>query len=256
MILTDLISENYNKLNKNDLKIYSYILLDKKRFLGLNISELAEALDLVPSSIVSFSKKLGLDGYSELRYIVKWSGKESSGFDDNEIEYSKNDLLLTMTMMISLNLDELFKKLDKANRIYAMASGYTQKNAADELKRNFLIVDKIVYVIDKNIPSTILNNIKEDDVLFVLSLSGENKEVLRFLNKLPSRPTVASITRLSNNTLSKRSDVNIPFVTHRVFEYDSRTEISPISQFYVVIDFIILKYLSYKEKNTTIDNNI
>lgn len=43
------------------------------------------------------------------------------------------------------------------------------------------------------------------------------------------------------------STYNIPFVTHEVFEYESRTNISPISQFYVVIDFIILKYLSYKE---------
>ena len=249
MILTDLISENYSKLNKNDLKIYSYIVLDRNKFLKLNISELAKAVDLVPSSIVSFSKKLGLDGYSELRYIVKWSGEDSTGFDDNEIEYSKNDLLLTMTMMISLNLDELFKKLDKAKRIYTLASGYTQKNAADELKRNFLTVDKIIYVIDKNIPDPILSNIGENDVLFTLSLSGENKEMIEFITKLDNRPTVASITRLSNNTLSKMSDVNIPFVTHRVFEYESRTNISPISQFYVVIDFIILKYLSYKERN-------
>ena len=104
MILTDLVSENYDKLSKNDLKIYSYIMLDKDKFLSINIKELADILGLVPSSIVSFAKKIGLDGYSELRYIVKWSNTSDSKFDDNEIEYTKNDLLLTMTMMISQSI--------------------------------------------------------------------------------------------------------------------------------------------------------
>ena len=237
MILTDLVSENYDKLSKNDLKIYSYIMLDKDRFLSLNINQLADTLELVPSSIVSFAKKISLDGYSELRYIVKWSNTKESKFDDNEIEYTKNDLLLTMTMMISLNLSDLF----------AIASGYTKKNAADELKRNFLTVDKMVYVIDKESPDVIIEKIHKNDVIFAFSLSGENNEMINFLKNLKTKPVLASITKLSNNSLAQMSTYNIPFVTHEVFEYESRTNISPISQFYVVIDFIILKYLSYKE---------
>lgn len=33
MILTELVTENYEKLNKNDLKIYSYIMINKARFI-------------------------------------------------------------------------------------------------------------------------------------------------------------------------------------------------------------------------------
>ena len=247
MILTDLVSENYDRLSKNDLKIYSYIMLDRNKFLSLNINQLAEELNLVPSSIVGFAKKLSLDGYSELRYIVKRSKPSESSFDYNEIEYTKNDLLLTMTMMISLNLKDLFDDLDKAKHIYAIASGYTQKNAADELKRNFLTVDKMVYVIDKEVSDIMLEKIEKDDVIFAFTLSGENKQMINFLDNLKTKPILASITRLSNNTVAQKSDYNIPFVTHQVFEYESRMNISPISQFYVVIDFIILKYISYKE---------
>lgn len=248
MILTDLVSENYDKLSKNDLKIYSYIMLDKDKFLSINIKELADILGLVPSSIVRFAKKIGLDGYSELRYIVKWSNTSDSKFDDNEIEYTKNDLLLTMTMMISLNLENLFEDLNNAKHIYVIASGYTQKNAADELKRNFLTVDKMVYVIDNAMPDILLDKITRNDVVFAFTLSGENNDMINFFNNLKIKPILASITKLSNNTIAKMSDYNIPFVTHEVFEYESRTNISPISQFYVVIDFIILKYLSYNEK--------
>ncbi len=182
MILTDLVSENYDKLSKNDLKIYSYIMLDKDKFLSINIKELADILGLVPSSIVSFAKKIGLDGYSELRYIVKWSNTSDSKFDDNEIEYTKNDLLLTMTMMISLNLENLFEDLNNAKHIYVIASGYTQKNAADELKRNFLTVDKMVYVIDNAMPDILLDKITRNDVVFAFTLSGENNDMINFFN--------------------------------------------------------------------------
>ena len=248
MILMNLVRENYSKLNNNDLRIYSYIIQNKSEANELNINQMADELGLSTSSIMTFTKKLGLDGYSELKYLIKWSEEDkNSSFDDNEIEYTKNDLLLTMTMMISLNLSDLFKDLEKAEHIYAIASGYTQKNAADELKRNFLTVDKMVYVIDKESPDVIIEKIHKNDVIFAFSLSGENNEMINFLKNLKTKPVLASITKLSNNSLAQMSTYNIPFVTHEVFEYESRTNISPISQFYVVIDFIILKYLSYKE---------
>lgn len=105
----------------------------------------------------------------------------------------------------------------------------------------------MVYVIDKESPDVIIEKIHKNDVIFAFSLSGENNEMINFLKNLKTKPVLASITKLSNNSLAQMSTYNIPFVTHEVFEYESRTNISPISQFYVVIDFIILKYLSYKE---------
>lgn len=250
MILTELVTENYDKLNKNDLKIYSYIMINKARFIEKNINELGDLLDLSPSSIVGFSKKLGLDGFSELRYVVKWSTSYETKFDENEIEYTKNDINLTMSMMMALNLNDFYEKLYEANRIFAIASGYTQRNAADELKRNFLNVDKAVFLLDKSAPKSITDLIKKDDILFAYSLSGENEEILNFIENLKEKPIIASVTKLSNNRLSQISDYSIPFVTHEVFEYESRTKISPISQFYVVNDFLILKYISFLENHS------
>lgn len=250
MVLTELVTENYDKLNKNDLKIYSYIMLNKNNFIEVNINQLAEILELSASSIVGFAKKLGLDGYSELRYIVKWSSSDYGDFDENEIEYTKNDIILTMSMMMALDLDEFYTKLLNAKRIFALSSGYTQKNAVDELKRNFLTVDKMIITIDKFTPHTIVNSMDSDDILFVYSLSGENKDILDFIQSIQKKPIIASITKLSNNKLSQIADYSIPFVTHEVFEYESRTKISPISQFYVVNDFLILKYISFLENHS------
>lgn len=250
MILTELVTEHYEKLNKNDLKIYSYIMINKARFIEKNINELGEILDLSHSSIVGFSKKLGLDGFSELRYVVKWSTSYGTNFDENEIEYTKNDVNLTMSMMMALNLNEFYEKLYEAKRVFAIASGHTQRNATDELKRNFLTVDKSIFLLDKSTPRSITSLITKDDILFAYSLSGENEDILDFIDNLKERPIIASVTKLSNNRLSQIADYSIPFVTHEVFEYESRTKISPISQFYVVNDFLILKYISFLENHS------
>ncbi len=250
MLLMNLVRENYNDLNTNDLRIYSYIVQNKEEAKDLSINEMADILNLSTSSIMTFTKKIGLEGYSELRYIIKRSKDENSlQFDDNEIEYTKNDVNLTMTMLASLNLDGLFESLNKAGNIFVIGNGYTQLNVAEELKRNFLNVGKIVNIIDQESDYDRHKEIiKERDVVFVLSFSGENKILIEFIKSINKNVTIASITKLSNNTISHLADYNISFVTHEVFSFDQRMKISPTAQFYLAIDFIILKYLSYLSK--------
>ena len=151
-----------------------------------------------------------------------------------------------MTMMTSLNLDGLFKKLNEARDIFVIGNGYTQLNVAEELKRNFLNVGKILNILDQDSDYERYKSlIKDGDVLFVISFSGENEKLINFVKSLEKDVTIASITKLSNNTISHLSDYNVSFVTHEVYDFNQRMKISPISQFYVVIDFIILKYLSF-----------
>lgn len=247
MILMNLVRENYAKLNNNDLRIYSYIIQNKSEANELNINQMADELGLSTSSIMTFTKKLGLDGYSELKYLIKWSEEDkNSSFDDNEIEYTKNDINLTMTMMSSLNLDGLFRKINEARDIFVIGNGYTQLNVAEELKRNFLNVGKIVNILDQDSDYERYKGlIKEGDVLFVISFSGENEKLIDFIKSLKEDVTIASITKLSNNTISYLSDYNLSFVTHEVYDFNQRMTITPISQYYIVIDFIILKYLSF-----------
>lgn len=247
MILMNLVRENYSKLNNNDLRIYSYIIQNKSEANELNINQMADELGLSTSSIMTFTKKLGLDGYSELKYLIKWSEEDkNSTFDDNEIEYTKNDINLTMTMMSSLNLDDLFRKINEARDIFVIGNGYTQLNVAEELKRNFLNVGKILDILDQDSDYERYKGlIKEGDVLFVISFSGENEKLIDFIKSLKEDVTIASITKLSNNTISYLSDYNISFVTHEVYDFNQRMTITPISQYYIVIDFIILKYLSF-----------
>lgn len=253
MKIYDLLQKNYDKMNKRDLNIYSFVVQNKDKIGHMPIEECAELAGVSVSSIMSFTKKLGLDGFSELKYLMKWDDNEFISFNDREIDYTFNDISLTMTMIKNLNLDQLFYKMDRARNFYVIPSGNTQRNVAEELKKNFFNMDKQVIVLDlTNDYDYFLDIFTEDDIFFLISFSGENDAIIEFVNNLKEKPTIVSITKLTNNRISYLSDFNLPIITHEVYEEKAGQSMSPLSQFYVIIEFFILKYLLYK--NTMKEN--
>lgn len=249
MKVNDLIKENYDTLDKNDIKLYSYIMQEKTDFIEKNLKEFSKKSKFNESSIVNFAKKIGLDGYSELKYLIKWEREKIVDFDENEIDYTYNDISLSMNMIKGLNLDGLFESLYNTNKIYLIYTGYIQKNLAEELKRNFLNIGIIAYTLDiKNDLELLNKNIKRNDILIAISFSGENTILLDFIKKIRKKIILVSITKLSNNKLSQISDYNLSFVSHEVYRYEENTSIRPVSQYYVIVDFLVLKYLNYKSK--------
>ena len=249
MKVNDLIKENYDTLDKKDIKLYSYIMQEKTDFIEKNLKEFSKKSKFNESSIVNFAKKIGLDGYSELKYLIKWEREKIVDFDENEIDYTYNDLSLSMNMIKGLNLDGLFESLYNTNKIYLIYTGYIQKNLAEELKRNLLNIGIIAYTLDiKNDLDLLNKNIKRYDILIAISFSGENTILLDFIKKIRKKIILVSITKLSNNKLSQISDYNLSFVSHEVYRYEENTSIRPVSQYYVIVDFLVLKYLNYKSK--------
>lgn len=247
MKIYDLLQKNYDKMNKKDLKLYSFVVQNKDKIADMSIEECADLANVNMSSIMSFTKKLGLDGFSELKYLMKWDENEFITFNDREIDYTFNDINLTMTMIKNQNLDQLFYKMDMARNLYVIPSGNTQRNVAEELKKNFFNMDKQLIILDlTNDYDYFLDIFGKEDVFFVISFSGENDTIIEFIKSLKEKPTIVSITKLSNNRISYLSDFNLPMITHEVYEETGGVSMSPLSQFYVIIEFFVLKYMLYK----------
>ncbi|MDO4594912.1 MAG: MurR/RpiR family transcriptional regulator [Tissierellia bacterium] len=243
----DLISENFEKLNDSDLKIYNYIANNKNKISTMEIKDLAQKLKVSSSYISEFSKKIGLDGFMELKYLLKWEKLDIEKFDHKELEYTFNDIISTMLMIRSRNLDDFFEKFDKANNIYACFSGLSQKHASEELQRALLNISKDLYIIeDYEMAYKLAKDFNSKDILFVFSFGGENQRLIEYIKEVKQKVTIISITRLSNNTISILSDYNIPFLTHSVYTYNNYLKVNPTAQFFVLIDFLVLKYLEYK----------
>ena len=58
--------------------------------------------------------------------------------------------------------------------------------------------------------------------------------------------SIVSITQSGNNSLSKLSDISIQFYTAEVAKLEDNLQIISSSQFFVINEFLLLKYLEYK----------
>ncbi len=158
------------------------------------------------------------------------------------------DINKTMDILIKKDFSDICYLLDNCKKIYVYGTGEVQKNAAKELKRNFLYVGKLVDVIEGKDELEILNNyITEEDIIFLISLSGENKVINKFAKNLNKKGTkIISITQSGNNSLSKESDMSIQFYTHEVAQLEDNLQIFLSSQFFIINEFLLIKYLEYK----------
>lgn len=246
--LESLIDKNYKTLNSSDKHIWRYILNNKKACENMSIQELALKCNVSHTTVLRFTQKIGLNGYSELKFYLKLENNEKCVFDKKEINNVKDDINRTVVNVINGDFSELFSLIDNCERIYAYGSGEIQNNAVRELKRSLLSIGKLVHIIDGNDElETTKNYMTDKDMIFLVSLSGENEYVNSFVDVFHNkRVKVASITQNGNNTLSKISDISVQFYTHEVVKLEDNIHIILGSQFFIIIELLLIKYIEYK----------
>ena len=215
----------------------------------MSIQELACSCNVSHTTILRFAQKLGLNGYSELKFYLKLDNNKKYDSEEVNIMNLSDDIIRTMDMLIQKDYSDLFTLLDNCNKIYAYGSGELQKNAVKELKRNFLSMNKLVNIIEgRDEVKSALNYITENDVVFLFSHSGENKFMNNFAENLKNNDIrVVSISKSGNNTLSKLSDINIQFYTCVLAQVGENLSIFSGSQFFIIGEILLLKYLEYKK---------
>ncbi|AJA49263.1 HTH-type transcriptional regulator GlvR [Clostridium pasteurianum DSM 525 = ATCC 6013] len=251
MNLETLIEENYGKLNESDLYIWNYILHHKKECQTMSIKELALECNTSHTTILRFARKLGLQGYSEMKIYLKWENmqgnNEKNKFDDREIQKVYKDIEKTIEVMKKTDFKDIFQLFEKADKIYIYGTGSVQKSAAKDLKRNMIPVKKLIYVLEGREESNIiLDYLSSKDIFFLLSLSGNNtfmNEFARRLKKIGIK--IISITQVGNNELASLSDISLQFYTHS-FSVNGQIEVSTTTQFFLINQILLLKYLEYK----------
>lgn len=246
--LENLIYKNYDKLNENDKHIYNYILNNKIKCQTMSIQDLASNCNVSHTTILRFAQKLGLNGYSELKFYLKLENNKKYIFEKSEILNTYEDINKTMQTLINRDFSDICYLIDNCKKVYAYGTGESQKNAVKELQRNFLYMGKLVNIIEGNDELEIIKNyITKDDVVFLISLSGENKIINNFAEQLNKKSVkIISITQSGNNTLSRKSDSNIQFYTHEVAKLDDDLQVFLSSQFFIINEFLLIKYLEFK----------
>ncbi|MCI8659846.1 MAG: MurR/RpiR family transcriptional regulator [Lachnospiraceae bacterium] len=238
------IAENTHLLNKGDNEILSYCIRNNKQISGMKVQEVADELYTSPASVIRFCKKLGFSGFSEFKAALKVELFQN-GEEEKRVHHSTDflrDVHKTIQLIQEDTIDWLLERIHTSRRVEFYAAGSSRVVAAEFVKRLQVIGKSAFWYDDSSLMNISAKQMTEEDLVIVISVSGETSLVIAAANMAKSRgATIVSVTNLGSNTLSDMADENI-YVNSTYF-VKSNIEIRSRLQLCLVCEYIFFRYL-------------
>ncbi|PAD17115.1 MurR/RpiR family transcriptional regulator [Shouchella clausii] len=246
MILDKLVNKHFESLSENDLHIIKTIYDHIDEMKTMKIQDLAVYAHTSISSIHRLTKKIGLDGYSDLKSYIKLNNF-TEGTSQDLMELLDQDIHQTRKYMEQLDFCQLNRLIDRAPYIYIYGTGAAQLDLANDVQRQLWTLHKKSQVIRSERDFTNgLGEMGEDDLLFIISLSGESENLDEIIHAIKTRRIkCVSLTTLRNNLLAQNAMFNI-YVNSTPFWLYNKVENSSFLPFYIVVDIIVRKFSEWK----------
>ncbi|MFR3686345.1 MAG: MurR/RpiR family transcriptional regulator [Enterococcus sp.] len=250
MLFSDIVNQHYETLNEVDIQMVKYIHAHLKEVTTMGTNDFAKVCHSSKSSVIRFTQKLGFTGFSELRNFLKWQNNPNE--NEKETAFKRrifSDAQRTIRYLEENEWEKIYQALENSRNVYLLGTGVTQQNQAAELQRLLLLIGKPAQMIPASSQSNefkrIMENITEDDLIFVLSLSGENQHLFNVLNVLSTyHSTIVSITNMQNNLLSGRADYSL-YASSSRSPNPTDWWLQTSSSFFLLIEAFAFGYVDY-----------
>lgn len=221
-------SEMIASLNELETSLYNYVSKNEDKVASMRIRDLANETHVSPSTILRFCQKLNCEGFSEFKVKIKLHLAETKKNSVNDIEESLMEFFERISRGNKLDqIKEAARLIAKSSNVMFIGTG-NSGIVAEYGARYFASIGKFTtYIKDPYYP--IHSNFLSDSVVIALSVSGETLTIVTHINQIKRQGIeVISITNNQSSTISKISDINIPYyVTQERFENEVE------SKFYV-----------------------
>lgn len=241
----ELMNLYYSEMNENERYICQYLYENRKDFCRDTIDETARKCGVSKSLLVRFAKHLGLNGFRELKAMLRIEERESKVTEWNLLETMTESYHKMLDDFIKRDYNRIFESLCHAKRVVVYGSGSSQARVASEMKRIFLPEKTLIDLHGHDMCQAIEKNIHKDDMVFLISLSGEADYMINLAKRLRVKGTfLVSVTRMSNNPLSACCDENlyIESLHAEVGEYGDYESTTP---YFILIELLYLAYQNY-----------
>lgn len=239
MTIVDEIKLCEYKKSKSDKILEEYIEENAMECIYKSISEIANEVNIGDATITRFVKKIGFTGFQEFKLTLakKMSKVRSQNIISSNLEKDEkieetakkmlevNKLVLDRTLE-NLNLEniiEIREMILRANKIVFFGIGNSALAAMDANYKFMRIGLNTNVANDSHTMLMMAALLKRNDVIFLVSHTGETKEILEIAKLAKeNRAQVISITSNNKNTLMDLSDVNVSYLSvERKFETGS-----------------------------------
>ncbi|MDO4604553.1 MAG: MurR/RpiR family transcriptional regulator [Helcococcus sp.] len=242
-------SYNYimNIVSRNNVSLSNLekSILEKLKKSDFNIAEadintFAHEFFISNSSITRFSQKLGFNGFTELKYALS---NDDTSF--NYIAQERYASIINYIEKLDDDLVELIHNLDKFNKIIVVGIGSSGLLANEFIyKLGELGLYNTDYAKEPYRIDMLTANLKADDLMICLSLSGEHDNIVKGARAARSHNAkILSISGEINTRLKELSDYYIKTPCYSTHQYS----ISKMAPLLIYID-IICEIYSQRDK--------
>lgn len=195
------------KLNDTDDQIIEYILQNKQDFVTTSIQSLAANVFTVPNTITRLSKKLGYDGFSHLKNSIKDELDSSIAANEDSSYYF---IQKTFELLDLERIEITTKMIHDAKHVLFYGVGDTA-DFCEMMVRNLRVVGKLSeFSIHRHEILHMIEQMNKQDILFLISLSGETQQVLEIAKMAKEKGiTIISLTHFSRNSLQEIATINL-----------------------------------------------
>lgn len=210
----------YDKMGKAEKHIADWIFDHPGEIISLSIVDLAEKCGCGEATIVRFAKRLGFNGFQELKFVLENQAGNSqistniNPDDDAYTIYEKvcNDIYLSLEKTkSSLDREALSLAADKicnAKRIVVFGLGNSASVATDLSHKLLRAGLNAIAYSDNHMQVIAASHLTEGDVAIGISHSGSSKDIVDALKTARERGvTTIAITNKGKSPILKQSDI-------------------------------------------------
>lgn len=230
--------DQQNKLTKSEIKLGNYIASHNREVIYDTLKALSDNTKTSDATVLRFCKKLGYDGFSDLKIKL---AQESIGFNQNikkgtYYHASASSLVNAINQTEKLiNKKSLKKAVDlliKARNIYLFGVGHSGESAKD-YEKTWMRIGLITHAeTDPHIQIQFATLLDKTDLVVGISLSGHTKDTFDSLKE--AKKSGAKILTISNDLSSPISQLGDACLQTAVGEFANIGSVSgQVSQLYL-----------------------
>lgn len=232
--------------SNTEYSLIEFILSSKSKVVTMQTTDLAEATYTSPASVTRLSKKLGFSGFNELKYFLKTELDTQEKIKAESWDLLQQDIKKTINLVSETNLLPINNLISKSKQIFVFGTDWGERNATELLIRNFMTIG--IYLI--SIPSItefrwIAESVTSDDLVLVVSFSGENKDVTEISKLIKLKGAeIISITPLTKNHLSSLTPNNLYYQASELSKISNNpnAEYNMFTTLHIVMDALFRNY--------------
>lgn len=244
--IRDLIIQNYSKLTDSDRYIAKTLLNNPRAVKNSTIDEFAEFCAVSKSTVIRFTQKIGLDGFAELKVLLKLNQKYLEVTEYDFVNRVADNDIQVINYYREYDFIPIIKLIESSSNIYAYGTGLFQQSFIKEIQRLFMHLGIWIRTIDgEGEFEAAIDLMNEKDCVILVSASGENQFLKNNYDLLELKGTrIISFTNSASNSLVYASDFNLSTELNKE-KLDNLYYFDNIVTLYTPLKLLYANYVNY-----------